>query len=152
YLLETTLQHLSPAAQRVLELVSVFRHPINLYDEGLIDLLQPIDCAGDLAAGVGEVQRRYLIERPARAALHRLVRDHVYAMLSANVRRRRELHHVAARWSEQVAEGTVEAAYHYARADEPEPAADVLDNQADRVIERGQALSGAEVVDELLAQ
>ena len=151
YLLETTLQRLSPAAHSVLTLLSIFRHPINLYDDSLLELLgSASDGAPDMAAGVAELQRRYLIERPAQAALHRLVRDHGYAALSTELRRKRELHRVAATWYEAVSD-TVEAAYHYAHANELALAVDALDDQIDPVIARGQALSAADVVDELLA-
>src|SRR5262249_3791884 len=57
---------------------------------------------------------------------------------------------IAAAWYEQAAADVVEAAYHYARAGELALAVDVLDDQIDRVIARGQALSGADVADELV--
>src|SRR5262249_40573312 len=150
-LLETTLQRLSPAAHTVLTLLSVFRHPVNLYDDSLLDLLQSsIDGVQDITGGATELQRRFLFERPTQAALHRLVRDHAYPALSTELRRKRELHHIAAAWYEQAAADVVEAAYHYARAGELALAVDVLDDQIDRVIARGQALRGADVADELV--
>ncbi|HEU5099000.1 MAG TPA: helix-turn-helix domain-containing protein, partial [Roseiflexaceae bacterium] len=153
YLLETTLQNRFPAAQYLLTLLAVFRRPVDLYDDSLLDLIHLSNGgAHDLAAGIAELQRHYLIEQPARAALHRLVRDQVYASLGADLQRKRELHLIAAQWLEQQAGDVVEAAYHYGRANQPARGADLLDEQLNQVIDRGQALSAADVASELLAQ
>jgi tetratricopeptide (TPR) repeat protein len=103
-------------------------------------------------AGLTELQRRYLIDHPTRAALHPLLRDHIYATLATDVRRRRRLHRLAAEWLEQTPGGAVETAYHYVRADALQQAAEVLADHSEVLLRSGQALAAAEVVDEALLQ
>jgi ATP/maltotriose-dependent transcriptional regulator MalT len=152
YLLETMLQQLQPPAWRVLSLVSVFRQPINLYDDMLVELSQAADGPYDLAAAVAEVQRRHLIDHPAQAVLHRLVRDHISATLASDLPRKRRLHRIAAEWSELVAGNIVESAYHYARAAELERAVAILTDQRKLLISGGQSYAAVEVVDDLLSR
>jgi tetratricopeptide (TPR) repeat protein len=168
YLLETTLSRLAPPARRLAALLAVFRQPIDLYDELLAAMWRETAPQHDFApsfagaqlgqgnegfvAGLAELQRRHLIDHPTRAALHPLLRDHIYATLATDPWRRRRLHRLAAEWLEQSPGGAVETAYHYARADALQQAAEVLADHGETLLRDGQALAAAEVVDEALAQ
>jgi ATP/maltotriose-dependent transcriptional regulator MalT/DNA-binding XRE family transcriptional regulator len=152
YVLETVLRDLSPAAIFLTELLSVFRQPVNLYDEDWPELLQETPVAQDQAAAMAELQRRHLIDHPVQAALHPLVRDHVYATLSAKGRHKRRLHHLAARWSEFVARDVLEAAHHYTNAAQLAQAVEALTDQVEALLNQGQAFNAVALVDEMLAQ
>ena len=82
YLVDTVLRDLSPAARWVADLISVFRHPIDLYDETLNELIAPAGGPAPLDRALAELQRRHLIDQPREAALHPLVRDHLYTALA----------------------------------------------------------------------
>src|SRR5258706_4943047 len=140
YLLETTLVRLPEPAWRLIALISVFRQPIDLYDDLLAGISQTSDGQGDFAAALAELQHRHLIDQPAHAALHPLVRDHVYALLAADQPRHQGLHHLAAEWAEQSGDA-VEAAYHYARAGELQQAIEVLADRGEPLLRGGQVLA-----------
>jgi transcriptional regulator with XRE-family HTH domain/DNA polymerase III delta prime subunit len=154
YLVETTLGQLAPASRRLVALLSVFRRPVDLHDETLLELCDALDRAADghydLLAAIGELQRRQIIDHPARAALPPLIRDHSYANLVADVSRRRRLHRVAAQWSERVADDVLEAAWHYARAGDIDAAAELLAARVTVLVERGQAFAAADLAADLL--
>jgi ATP/maltotriose-dependent transcriptional regulator MalT/DNA-binding XRE family transcriptional regulator len=154
YLLDTMLRDLSEPARQLVALLSVFRQPINLYDDTLVELsqaaLQHDTGVYNLAAALAEAQRFGLIDNPAHANLHRLLRDHVYAALSTDVSLRKRLHLVAADWSERVAADALEAAYHYSRAGELSGAVEALVDQTQALINRGQSLAAVAMVEELL--
>jgi ATP/maltotriose-dependent transcriptional regulator MalT len=152
YLLETLQQRLAPATWRLLLLISLLRQPVDLYDEGFIELSQAADGPYDLAVARTELQRRHLIDHPGQADLHPLVRDYVYATLVADPPRRRRLHQAVAEWTDQELGRPVEAAYHYLRAGQPEAVGDVLSDQAEAIINRGRRLATLAVVDEALLQ
>jgi ATP/maltotriose-dependent transcriptional regulator MalT len=151
YLLEMTLGRLQPPAWRLIAFLSIFRQPIDLYDELLAGMSQIADSQDDFAAALAELQRRQLIDHPAHATLHPLVRGHVYALLATELPRRQELHLLAAEWTEQSGD-VVEAAYHYAWAGELQQAIEVLADRGEALIRGGQALAAAPVIDEVLAQ
>lgn len=154
YLVETTLGRLDPGSERLVALLSVFRRPVDLHDETLVELCDALDRAidgpYDLLAAIGELQRRQIIDHPARAALHPLLRDHGYATLIADVGRRRRLHRVAAEWSERVADDVLEAAWHYTRAGDADEAADLLAGRVTALVERGQAFAAGDLAAHLL--
>jgi hypothetical protein len=150
YLVETTLGRLDPASQRLVALLSVFRRPVDLHDETLLELCHAADGPFDLLAAIGELQRRQIIDHPARAVLHPLIRDHGYANLISDVSRRRRLHRIAAEWSVRVADDVLEAAWHYTRADEPEAAADLLAARLTALVECGQAFTAGDLTAHLL--
>jgi tetratricopeptide (TPR) repeat protein len=152
YLLETVQRRLSPDAWRLLSLVAVFRLPVNLYDDALVELSQAADGPYDMGAAVTELQRRHLIDHPSHANLHPTVRDYVYTNLATDPTRRRRLHQVAAEWLDQTVGKPVEAAFHYLRAGQLETVGDVLANQVAAIISRGRRLAALAVVDEALAQ
>src|SRR5262249_34934086 len=114
-------------------------------------LSQIADSQDGFAAALAEVQRRQLIDNPAHAALHSLVRNHVYAVLATELPRRQGLHLLAAEWIQQSGD-VVGAACHYAWAGELQQAIEVLADHGETLIRGGQALAAAPVIDEVLAQ
>jgi ATP/maltotriose-dependent transcriptional regulator MalT len=149
YLLETTLGGLSTAAWGVLSLLAVFRAPVDLRDERLVELSQDLDGPYDLTGALDELQRRLLVDHSAAATLHPLVHDHVYTRMVSELPRRRRLHRVAALWSLQ-RDDILEASHHFAQAGEPDPAAALLTAHASGLIGRGQALAAADLTERLL--
>jgi tetratricopeptide (TPR) repeat protein len=109
-----------------MSLLAVFRHPINLLDEQLIDASEALEGRYDVLAGLDELRRRQLVDHPARADLHPLVREHIYAGLGGVAVGRKRLHHLAALHCERVLDDPLEASWHYARAADPVEAADLL--------------------------
>jgi ATP/maltotriose-dependent transcriptional regulator MalT len=152
YLLKTTLSRLGAPAWQLLSLLSVFRQPINLHDETLAEIAQANDGLYDLAGGLEEVQRRQLIDHPAWASLHPLIRQYVYTQLVSSLPRRRQLHLIAATWWELARGDPLEAAYHFARADQLSKAAAVLTAGTRTLVDRGQAFAAADLAGELAAQ
>ena len=150
YLLDTTLAGLSADAWQVLSLLAVFRQPVDLHDERLVDLGEEAERPKDLAAALDELHRRLLVDHPALATLHPLVHDQVYARMIGDLDRRRRLHRVAARWSEQARGDILEAVYHFAQAGEVGRAADLLIGHAQELVARGQALAAADLAETVL--
>jgi tetratricopeptide (TPR) repeat protein len=99
-----------------------------------------------------ELQQRHLIDDVRRAALHPLVKDHLYAMLATDARRKKRLHRLAAEWSERALGDVVEAAYHWTRAGDVAQAAEIIGDRAEELFNRGQAQTAVVVVDEALNQ
>lgn len=151
YLVETVLHDLSPAARALAELVAVFRHPIDLYDDTLIELWSKAEGARRIDRALAELQRRHLIEFPREAALHPLVRDHLYTALSTDPARKKQLHLIAAAWAERGSGDVLDAAFHYARAGRVLQVTRVIADQSEALFNRGQASAAAEVIDEALA-
>jgi DNA-binding XRE family transcriptional regulator len=150
YLQDTMLGALGPDGERLVGVLSVFRRPVDLHDETLVELCHGADGRWDLLAAIRELQRRQLIDHPARATLHPLLRDHGYATLLADVSRRRRLHRVAAEWSERVAGDVLEAAWHYTRAGAASTAADLLAASAPEILAQGRGPVAAELAGRLL--
>jgi len=150
YLLHTTLDGLGPAADRLVCLLSVFRQPVDLHDPTLVEESQAVDGPYDLLAGLDELRRRQLVDHPAAAALHPLVRDHLHARLVGDLSRRRRLHRIAAAYYEQARDDPLEAAWHFSRAGDHAHATEVLASRARTLIARGQALPAADLATELL--
>jgi len=152
YLLETVRRHISPAAWGVLALIAVFRQPIDLHDPALIELIQQTDGAENLPAALSELIQRHLIDHPARARLHPLVRDYAYSALLTLPIYRRQLHRIAAEWSEQGMDDAVEASYHYCHAGDLIDAVATLEDHAEAIGQRGQAFAAADMAEVALAQ
>jgi ATP/maltotriose-dependent transcriptional regulator MalT len=150
YLLDTLLADLAPPTLHMLTLLALFRKPVDLCDETLLDMVQAAGGCDDLPAALAEARRWHLIDHPAQATLHPLVRDQIAATLTPDMRRR--LHRIAAAWSEQTAMDLVEAAYHYTCADDLERACEALTDRRSLLLGRGQAYAAVEVVDDLLAR
>jgi transcriptional regulator with XRE-family HTH domain len=149
YIAEAILGNLAPPARRLVELLAVLRRPANLIDETLVEAIQTYDGQYDLSAALAILQRRQLIDQSGRAALHPLVHDYLYSALDEP--RRRQLHRVAAEWSE-LAGDIVEAAYHYCRAGLIEHATELLVGQESALIRAGRHLGAIEILDEALAR
>jgi tetratricopeptide (TPR) repeat protein/transcriptional regulator with XRE-family HTH domain len=152
YLVDTVLRDLAPGARWLAQLIAVFRQPIDLYDEMLIELLAPAGGPAQIDRALAELQRRHLIDQPSEAALHPLVRDHLYTALAVDPGLKKQLHLVAAQWAECYGAELIEAAYHYTRAGRLAQVAQVLVDQSEALFNRGQASAAAEVIDEALAQ
>jgi len=153
FLLDAVLNSLSPQARRLAELLSVFQQPVNLQDETLIEgALQLRGQYLNLGQAIGELQQRQLIDQPAVAMLHPLVRDNIYTSLNTNLTQRRALHLLAGGWLADNPDQLLQAAYHLGRANHLRRAVDLLTDQATAFIERGQAETSVQVIDELIAR
>lgn len=150
YLLNTVLYGLLPVTQWLGALVSVFRQPVDLYDGGLSELIERAEPPGSLDDALSELQRRHLVDDVCHASLHPLVRDHLYTTLVADASRRKRLHRLAAEWLERTRGDLVEAAYHWMCAGDVEQVAELLGDQAEELINRGQGHKAAGVVEEAL--
>jgi ATP/maltotriose-dependent transcriptional regulator MalT len=153
FLLDAVLKSLSPQALRLAELLSVFRQPVDLQDERLIERAEQLR-GHPLKVGkaITELQQRQLIDQPAEVLLHPLVRDHIYASLNANLTERRALHRLAGEWLADDPDLTLQAAYHLGRANDLKRAVDLLTDQAPALIGRGETETGAQVIDELIGR
>jgi ATP/maltotriose-dependent transcriptional regulator MalT len=151
YLIHATLANLTEPGRRLIELLAIFRHPVDLLDERLTEQVEAHDGGYDAVSGVEELRRRLLIDAAARASLHPLVRDHVYTWLGGNAGRRRRLHRLAAAYCEQALGDPLEASWHYMRAAEPLEAADLLVAHAADLMARGRCARAADLAAELLS-
>lgn len=151
YLLDAVLRNLPFGAARLASVLSIFRQPIDLFDEALVELIQQAEGAFDYRHAVVELQQRHLIEQASRAVLHPLLQAHFAHALAANPARRRRFQRIAAEWSE--AQGAqIEAAYHYFQAGRLAHAVDILSEQSEALFNRGQAAPAVEVIESMLRQ
>ncbi|HLJ98899.1 MAG TPA: tetratricopeptide repeat protein [Streptosporangiaceae bacterium] len=155
YLLRTTLAGLSRPALMLISMLAVFRHPVDLLDERLLRASTAIEGRYDVMTSLEELRRRQLVDHAARASLHPLVRDHVYAGLAGDPDRRRALHRLAAVYCEP-SHGRpgdpLEAAWHHVRADDHAEATDLIVASVRDLVASGRAERSADLVTELLAQ
>src|SRR5579859_161114 len=149
YLLRTTLAGLTEPAERVVTQLAVFRHPVDLLDGRLLEASQAAEGRYNVIAGIDELRRRQLVDHAARATLHPLVRDHVYAGLAGQLERRRQLHRVAAQHCDDARDDPLEASWHYTRAGDHTDAADLLTARIADLVSSGRgeraAATGYEV-------
>ncbi len=151
YLLQATLGDLSEPSRRLISLIAIFRHPVDLLDERLIDASESLGGRYDVLAGLDELRRRQLVDHPARADLHPLVRDYCYASLLGAASGRRQLHRLAALHCERVLDDPLEASWHYLRAGDPAEAGDLLATRVADIIASGRSGPAADLAAELLA-
>jgi tetratricopeptide (TPR) repeat protein/transcriptional regulator with XRE-family HTH domain len=151
YLLQATLGGLTEPSRRLLSLLAVFRHPVDLLDERLIDASEALDGHYDVLAGLDELRRKQLVDHPARAGLHPLVRDYCYARLVGAAAGRRRLHRLAAGYCERALGSPLEAAWHFSRAGDAADAADLLATRAADITAGGGSGRGADLAAGLLA-
>ena len=151
YLLQATLGDLSEPSRRLISLAAVFRHPVDLLDERLIDASESLGGRYDVLAGLDELRRRQLVDHPARADLHPLVRDYCYATLLGAAAGRRRLHRLAAAHCERVLNDPLEAGWHYLRAGDSAEAADLLAARTAEIVAGGRSGPAADLAAELLA-
>ena len=150
YLLRTILNDLSPSAHWLAQLISVFRHPVDLYNETLNELIEKNNPDIRFADGLNQIRHRCLIDNARHAALHPLVRDHLYATLAVDVPFKKRLHCLAAEWSERALGDVVEAAYHWTRAGDLQQAAETIGDQSEQLFNRGLAPAVIQVVEDAL--
>ena len=150
YLLGATLASLSEPGRLLTDLLAVFRHPVDLMDARLIEASQAAEGGYDVVSGVEELRRRQLVDDAARAALHPLVHDYVYAALAGPAARRRGLHRIAAAHCERALGDPLEAARHLACAGDFEHAADLLVSSVPRLAATGRSVRGAALAAKLL--
>lgn len=148
--LDATVRQLSVPATDLLALIAVFRQPVNVCDPALLDLLQPANGSTDFGLARSELQRRRLLDHPTQAALHPLLREHVYAGLASNPQQSQRLHELAALWSARVTNDIVEAAHHYAAASNIEAAGELLSESYQSIRRQGRGFAAVEVIDNLL--
>jgi ATP/maltotriose-dependent transcriptional regulator MalT/DNA-binding XRE family transcriptional regulator len=151
YLMRSTLAGLGEPSRRLVSLLAVFRHPVNLLDERLIEASESLSGPFDVSAGIAELRRRQLIDDATSASLLPLVHDHVYAWLIGTAGGRRRLHRLAAGYCEQVLDDPLEAVWHYARGGDPAEAADLLAARASDLTARGESERAADLAASLLA-
>jgi len=151
FLVSAALSGLSEQARHITAMLAVFRHPVDLLDARLIEASEAVDGAYDVPAGIAELRRRQLIDHPASAELHPLIRDHVYAGLVGSAAARDQLHLLAARHCARGIDDPFEASWHYARAGDPVRAADMLTGQVTELVIRGCRDPAADLAAELLA-
>lgn len=152
FLLDTILRDLQIVSWHLLSVLAVFRQPLDLHDPTLMELFQNEDSQFDLKTAYQELDSRHLIDDPARARLHPLIRDHIYASLASDPERLRHIHHLAANWYKTKGGEVLETAHHYCRAEEPSNVAEVLADQVETIYNRGEAEAVAEIVGEALLQ
>lgn len=152
YLVHVGLNDLTPAAQWLAKLITVFRQPLDLHDENLNELVETANPSCRLEDAVRQLQRRYLIDDPRQAALHPLISGHLYAVLSTDASLRKQLHRLAAQWSERAAGEPLEAAYHWLYAGEAEQAMEIISNQSESLFNRGQAAAAIPILDDTIKQ
>lgn len=150
YLLQTTLAGLGEPSRRLISLLAVFRHPVDLLNEQLIEACEELDGPFDVAAGLEELRRRQLVGHAAKASLHPLVHDHVFAWLVGSTAGRRRLHALAARHCEQVLDDPLEACWHFTGAGEHAEAADLLVASAAELTASGRSERAADLAADLL--
>jgi ATP/maltotriose-dependent transcriptional regulator MalT/DNA-binding XRE family transcriptional regulator len=151
YLLQSTLAGLSEPSRRLISMLAVFRHPVDLLDERLIEASETLGGGYDVLAGLDELRRRQLVDHPARADLHPLVRDYLYAGLVGAAAGRRALHQMAAQYCERALHDPLEACWHLARAGDAAEAADLLAARAADLAATGRSGRAADLAAELLA-
>ncbi len=147
FLLNEVLRDLSPASKWLVELISVFRQPVDLFDEFLNELVANSNIPCCLAEAIVELQRHHLIDDARQVTLHPLVKDHLYANLAANIQRKKSLHRLAAVWSECPQGDAVEAAYHWLHAGDIEQAAEIISSLSELSFDRGQTQAAIQVVE-----
>jgi ATP/maltotriose-dependent transcriptional regulator MalT/DNA-binding XRE family transcriptional regulator len=151
YLVQSTLAGLSEPGRRLISLLAVFRHPINLLDEQLIDASEALEGRYGMSAGLDELRRKQLVDHPARASLHPVAREFIYAGAGGVPVGRKGLHHLAAQHCERVLDDPLEASWHYAHAADPVGAAGLIAARTAELIASGRAGRAAALAGRLLA-
>jgi len=148
--LQATLGDLSEPSRRLIRMIAVFRHPVDLLDGRLIEASEALWGGYDVLAGLDELRRRQLVDHPARADLHPLVCDHIYAGFIGAASGRKQLHHLAALHCERVLDDPLEASWHHARGGDAAEAADLLAARAGDLTATGRSGRAADLAGELL--
>ncbi len=152
YLLRTLRDQLTPAAWRLLSLLSVFNQLIDLHDARLDAIALDLGDAVSVGDAIRELQRRQLIDDATRARLHPLVRDFVYRILEEEPTRAQRLHRLAGDWLMLEPKDPQGAARHYALAGLLELAIDAIEEHLSLLTVQGKAAQAVTVLDQILSQ
>jgi tetratricopeptide (TPR) repeat protein/transcriptional regulator with XRE-family HTH domain len=150
-LLKAALDGLSGAASDLVSMLATFRRPVDLHDDALARHLLAWRPELDLRQAAAELGARHLLDHPRSAALHPYIRDHTYVQMAQNPMRRRELHAIAAAYTERD-DDPLEAAWHFSQSGDPGQATDLLMAHVHTLVGRGQNLPAAELVERLIGQ
>lgn len=152
YLLRTLRDQLTPAAWRLLCLLSVFNQTTDLHDARRDAVALDLGEAVSLGDAIRELQRRQLIDDATRARLHPLVRDFVYRILEEEPARAQRLHRLAGDWLMLDPKDPQGAARHYALAGLLELATDAIEEHLSLLTVQGKAAQAVSVLDQILGQ
>ena len=153
-LFEATLESLSAPARRMVECLSLLPMPLNLSAQGLIARSEALIGGNERVwkAALAELQRRQLIEHPASARLHPLLRAYVYHTLESDPARQRSLHHHLAEFLAADPDEILQAASQYTLAHEFEHATDLLVDGVETLIDLAQTDLALPLLEKLLQQ
>jgi ATP/maltotriose-dependent transcriptional regulator MalT/DNA-binding XRE family transcriptional regulator len=152
FLLDSVLHELSAESWELLRLLAVLRRPIDLLDARIVEKVHAKLEEFSMRAALGELERRHLVNDPAYATLHPVIRDYVHAELTADPPKSKQIHQLASSLYDIPGGDIVEAGFHYLRAGELERVTEVLANQSEDIISRGLSDAALLVVDESLSQ
>lgn len=146
FLMNGVLRRLSASALWLLELVALFRHPIDLFDPSLAELIAGAEPSLALGAAIQSLQEQALIDDVRQAGLHPLLREHLLTQLATDPRRKRRLHRLAAEWEDHNSADVLETIYHAAHAGQYAHTAETIKGREEAVAARGQATAAAAVL------
>lgn len=152
FLLESVLHELSVESWELLRLLSVLRRPIDLLDAKIVEKIQSRLDKFSLRLVLTELESRHLVNDPAYATLHPVIRDYVRAELTADPPKAKQVHQLASSLYDTPGGDIVEAGFHYLMAGDLERVTQVLANQSEDIISRGLSDAALQVVDESLSQ
>lgn len=150
FLINDVLRRLAKDALWLIELVAIFRHPLDLYDGVLAELIAKARPEITLGACIQVLQAQALIDDARQAGLHPLVREHLLAQAETDPARKRRLHRLAADWTRRRSGDVLELAYHCDRAGDTTRVAEAIRGQEEDVAARGQAAAAAEILAQTL--
>ena len=149
YLVDTILNSLDSSARRLLDLIAIWRGPLDLTDPHLADILSATWTGYDHQAALRHLRRSRVIEQLTQAAPHPLLRDPVVTTVNAQPLLRRQLHQLAAQWALHQDE-PVRAAHHLAQGSDLRRAAELVTAQEAEHYQLGEGVITAAVVEEIL--
>jgi len=151
YLLVRVYNTLSPAGQRLGELMSAFRIPFDDRDEAIIEIF--FDAGIEAPPLVLEsLVRKYLVNRVGDTGYidcHPLIRQFFYNRLRSRLPLKRRLHDRIGEYYEHLRADYLEAAYHYREAADYGRSVQLLDTHRERLIGAGKAQRILEVLSPL---
>lgn len=146
FLINDVLRRLAQDALWLIELVAIFRHPLDLYDGALAELVAQARPEIALGVCIQVLQAQALIDDARQAGLHPLVREHLLAQVDTDPVRKRRLHRLAADWTRHRSDDVLELVYHCDRAGDTSRVAEAIRGQEEAVAARGQAAAAAEIL------
>lgn len=151
YLIDSILNTLPAAARRLLDVLALWRGPLDLTQASLAEQLRAHWQEHDHQAGLLHIQRSRLIEQLTQATPHPLLREPLLLALTNQAGYARQLHGVLAELA-LVLNDPVRAAHHLSEAGDFLRAYTLISAQSGQQQLPGQDLTRAAVVDELLAR